>query len=142
MDIELLDGEVICPKCNGTGKDAHEIYICDKCLGQKKIDWISLAMTSKKKNYSILDRLNIRRMLHHIHKEITCIEKYDFRLCSEDKTDSMKNMLDASLSTFQSKGEIHEYNIQQNCSGDVNVFIKLKRSIDIIKIDIKIGKEI
>jgi len=38
-EIELKEGEVICNKCNGTGFDGF--FLCPKCQGEKKLDWIS-----------------------------------------------------------------------------------------------------
>ena len=48
--MKLLDGEVICSKCNGTGKDKNSCYsnnTCTKCLGEGKLDWVSNAMIKK-----------------------------------------------------------------------------------------------
>lgn len=41
--IELLSGEVICPKCNGKDK-LGRFALCDRCWGTGKLDWIELAM--------------------------------------------------------------------------------------------------
>ena len=41
--IELLVGEVICPKCNGKDK-LGRFALCDRCWGTGKLDWIELAM--------------------------------------------------------------------------------------------------
>ena len=42
--LELLEGEMICPKCNGTGvyynKYDISTFTCSKCLGEGKLDWI------------------------------------------------------------------------------------------------------
>ena len=46
----LKEGEIICPKCNGTGGiddgclDEDLIKTCTKCLGDGKLDWIEAAM--------------------------------------------------------------------------------------------------
>ena len=52
--IELKPGEVICDRCNGTGKniiqpigDFLECPWCPKCHGAKKVDWISNAIWKK-----------------------------------------------------------------------------------------------
>ena len=51
MEIELLDGESVCPKCKGQGEtyNHHTRYgvkyrICDRCWGARKLDWIEMAM--------------------------------------------------------------------------------------------------
>ena len=47
---DLLPGEMICDKCNGTrwldgtGKKSDWQYTCDKCWGAGKVDWISHIM--------------------------------------------------------------------------------------------------
>lgn len=46
--MKLNKGEIICPKCNGTGINVFEsegrksrgVFICNICGGEKKIDWI------------------------------------------------------------------------------------------------------
>lgn len=48
-EIELQEGETICDKCEGTGRDPNHNHpwnwtnICPKCQGEKKLDWISRA---------------------------------------------------------------------------------------------------
>ena len=51
MQIKLLPGEELCPKCDGEGevlppgKDEHfGTRMCDKCWGEGKLDWIEMAM--------------------------------------------------------------------------------------------------
>lgn len=59
----LKEGEIICPKCNGTGGiddgylDEDLIKTCGKCYGDGKLDWIELAMgkPSSMKRYSTRD---------------------------------------------------------------------------------------
>lgn len=59
----LKEGEVICPKCNGTGgiDDGHSdedlIKTCGKCFGDGTLDWIELAMgkPSRMKTYFAAD---------------------------------------------------------------------------------------
>lgn len=55
----LKEGEIICPKCKGTGgiddgySDEDLIKTCSKCFGDGKLDWIELAMgkPSRMKSY-------------------------------------------------------------------------------------------
>ena len=51
MQIELLPGEELCPKCDGEGeilppdRDEHfGVQVCNKCWGDGKLDWIEMAM--------------------------------------------------------------------------------------------------
>lgn len=40
-EIELEDGEVICPKCKGHSPDYYSRY-CNRCFGVGKLDWIEM----------------------------------------------------------------------------------------------------
>ena len=49
MEIELLPGEELCPKCDGVGeiipaKEHFGLQVCDRCFGDGKLDWIEMAM--------------------------------------------------------------------------------------------------
>lgn len=51
IEIELLEGEEICPKCKGKGETynhhtdwAVKWRTCDRCWGAGKLDWIEMAM--------------------------------------------------------------------------------------------------
>jgi len=43
-EIELEDGEVICPECKGFGvvKAWMRTITCLRCFGTKKLDWIEM----------------------------------------------------------------------------------------------------
>ena len=47
-NIELSDGEVMCPKCEGRstvyGQGTGMYNSCDRCWGSGKLDWIELVM--------------------------------------------------------------------------------------------------
>jgi len=47
--IELNEGEIICPKCGGHGDEYT--FICTKCLGSGKVDWIENIVGVKHKKY-------------------------------------------------------------------------------------------
>jgi len=56
--MNLKPGEIICDKCNGTGKFIDDLTVegawkhpwCPKCHGSKKVDWASNAIWKKKKS--------------------------------------------------------------------------------------------
>ena len=61
--MRLEPGEVICDKCKGTGhpnnneidykqKDFTFLWVCNKCNGEGKLDWIE-AVVGKKKLFSV-----------------------------------------------------------------------------------------
>lgn len=61
-EIELQEGETICDKCEGTGmnSDNNMVYfpnVCQKCQGEKKLDWISRAtgVAPKEEPYSMFN---------------------------------------------------------------------------------------
>jgi len=42
-NITVKAGEVICPKCKGSGiakMKIHQVFSCKLCFGQGKVDWI------------------------------------------------------------------------------------------------------
>lgn len=54
INVRLNAGDVICPKCGGTGKQRADLIAkffegpkCTKCWGAKKLDWIE-AITGRK----------------------------------------------------------------------------------------------
>lgn len=75
MNIKLKEGEMICPICKGTGNDINDIYICGKCEGFGKIDWVSNAVIKNKK-MSILKRIDVRKAISTI-KQIAWSEDFD-----------------------------------------------------------------
>jgi len=50
--IELNDGEIICSKCDGSGVHYNRMdistFVCSKCLGRGKLDWIENIVGVKK----------------------------------------------------------------------------------------------
>jgi len=55
-NIELSDGEVMCPKCEGRstvyGQGTGMYNSCDRCWGSGKLDWIELVM-GKERPYAL-----------------------------------------------------------------------------------------
>lgn len=69
-NIELKDGEVVCPKCNGNtlnndpyydSKD-YETWYCDKCNGTGKLDWVENIVGKKPDPYESLTIPLVRKM--------------------------------------------------------------------------------
>jgi hypothetical protein len=53
-EIELYEGEELCPKCKGKGETYNlqndwgvKWQMCDRCWGEGKLDWIEMAMGKK-----------------------------------------------------------------------------------------------
>jgi DnaJ-class molecular chaperone len=65
----LKEGEIICPKCNGTGgiddgySDEDSIKTCGKCFGDGKLDWIEAAMGKQSKMKSFFDDNLVQSMI-------------------------------------------------------------------------------
>lgn len=74
MQIELLPGEEICPNCKGTGKNRKDeteftfSFICFRCRGAGKVDWITRAMGQRE--LSPYDLVQIPLIRHHYPKLI------------------------------------------------------------------------
>ena len=69
--IKLEPGEVICPKCNGTGKKPDTIIssagyeilpFCGRCWGAGTLDWIEMAMGKEMNPYKNLRIPILRKM--------------------------------------------------------------------------------
>jgi len=68
--MDLKDGEIICKKCNGTGKCrlkthplASSIYtVCRHCNGSGKLDWIEQIVGSKPHRLDFIKRTDL---YHH-----------------------------------------------------------------------------
>jgi len=53
--MDLKDGEVICPECEGNyivGKGKSVVWGCDKCKGYGKLDWIENIVGKKEDMYT------------------------------------------------------------------------------------------
>lgn len=48
----LKEGEILCPKCEGSGGEPGDsrspVPVCDRCWGDGKLDWIDLIMGKPK----------------------------------------------------------------------------------------------
>jgi len=73
--VELSEGEVICPVCKGSGSNEKTNsnncsfhFICLRCNGTGKLDWISRAMAPKEPNP--YDSITIPLLRRHYPKLI------------------------------------------------------------------------
>lgn len=133
-DVELREDEIICPICNGRGHTNKNIYVCGKCDGSGKVDWVSNAVTRKKKRSS-LDELNVRRVVMHIE---SIVNNLQFEPNDKITSNALKGMMGHYLDTMQSRKAIEEYNIIQSPDNHLSVHIKPNRSIGIVNMNIKI----
>jgi len=137
MDFELLDGEDICHICNGTGEDKNGIFVCKKCRGQKKLDWVSKAVQlPPAKNPSALDRLNIRRLMHHIEETV---DEYKF-----EPAEDVANILKGHLDTLVSRKAIYDYKVtcDESNFNNIDVYVKPVNTIEYVTMNVVINKEI
>jgi RecJ-like exonuclease len=133
-NIELREDEVICPVCKGSGKLEQTIYVCEKCDGTGIVDWITNAVTRKKKRSS-LDELNVRRVVMHLKSIVN-----DLQFEPNDKitADNLKGMMENYLDTIQSRKAIEEYSIIQSPDNHLSVHIKPNRSLETVQMDLTI----
>jgi len=116
MNLKLEEGEMICPVCKGTTHDTNDIYICGKCDGIGKIDWISNAVIKSKKR-SILERIDVREFISSI-KQIACSEDFNNIYIFNKK---MKEHLES----LQVNKVIIDYEVKSSCINKyININIK------------------
>lgn len=135
MKIELQEGEYICPICNGTGNDERAIWICDKCDGEGKVDWVSQVVTrSIVERMSTLRRVNIRNILNHIKTNIAG-EIFP-------NIQNMKQQITSYLSTCQQNFAIDDFNVicDETNFHNIDIFIKPTRTTEQVRLTLKIEK--
>jgi len=129
---EVKEGEIICPKCNGSGNDKNNVYICEMCDGEGKVDWVSAAMVHEKRK-SILQLISVRRLITNIK---STVEKYIHNNLYELK--NFNRDMTSYLSTLKSRKMLDGYiiNIEkaENLT-DINIYLKPNRSVDTIKLN-------
>lgn len=126
--MELIDGELICSKCDGEGF-IDDGFVCEKCFGEGKVDWISNVMGIPKPKISTLQKLNIRRIVQYINK---VIEKYSEK----------ENNFDLSIATSKTVLEnlvinkaIYDYKIiSTHNHKHFEIFLKPMRTTEIINL--------
>ena len=131
MNFELKEGELICPVCKGSGIDKEGIYVCNKCDGTKKVDWISNVTTSKKR-LSVYRRIDIQRLILHIRRivENNILETYF----------NIYEMIENCLDTCKSQRLIYDYKIEAKKVKEFDIFIKPSVSIETINLKISINE--
>jgi RecJ-like exonuclease len=124
---DLEKGEVKCNKCNATGTDENDVYLCDKCDGEGKIDWISNAI-EKPIRMSSLRRVDIKRAIYKLKK----LAESNF-----PNVDQIYSSMWSYLDTLQQHNVVYEFKVDRN-ENVFEVFIKPSRAIEIIKLDLVI----
>jgi RecJ-like exonuclease len=131
MNIKLKEGEMICPICKGIGNDINDIYICGKCDGIGKIDWISNAVIKNKK-MSILERLDVRKTISTI-KQVAWSEDFN-------SIYSFNKKMTKHLESLQVNKAIVSYKIKSSwLNKHINVKIKPVNTTDNITLQFTIN---
>ena len=135
--IILSEGEMICPICNGTGNDKENVFVCEKCDGSGKVDWVSNVI-SQKKEMTSLERINVRRLITHLKSIVN-----DLRYEPVDNLTiyTLKGMMDDHLTMLKDRKAIDDYQITKAFAGgyDFDVLIKPTRSIEVVTMNVKMG---
>jgi len=111
MNTKLNPGEFICPQCNGSGNDKDNVYVCRKCDGHKKVDWISNVVTRERRT-SALHNINVRRLILHIQKMIentfleTCTDMGKYLNGMGDNITECLNFLEKNKAISDHKVEV------------------------------------
>jgi len=132
FELKLKEGELLCPLCKGSGVHKDGIYVCDKCNGTKKVDWISNAITSKKR-LSVSRRIEIQQIILHIRRivENNLFETYT----------TIYEMIEYCLHTCKGQRLIYDYKIEVNKDKykEFDIFIKPSLLVEIINLKISIN---
>jgi RecJ-like exonuclease len=133
--IVLKEGEMICPICKGTGNDKENVFVCEKCDGSGKVDWVSNVITQNKEITS-LDRINVRRLIIHLK---SLVNKIQFEPVNNLSMDVLKEMMGNYLTALKDKKVIDDYEITKAFAEGYNfdVLIKPNRSIDVVTMNIR-----
>ena len=133
-NIELREGEVICSSCKGVGHDKQAIYVCKKCDGSGKVDWVSNVMLRKRRMTS-MSRVNIRRLVLHIQKMVEdSVSNFDF-------IESTCEKLEDCLESLLTSRTIDDYKItrdQIKNTERIDISIKPTRTVEIINLNFAI----
>jgi len=88
MELSLGPGEMICPKCNGTGKPSRvingmsvytSIYSCEKCHGEGKLDFVENVVGKKRRHFNFDSSSQMHYMFRYtsmikdeVHRVFNC----------------------------------------------------------------------
>jgi len=135
----LREGELICPVCQGNGHLEQSMYVCEKCDGSGKVDWVSNVVTRYKKRTSLY-RINVRRIVAHLQ---SLVKGVNFEPNNKTTMDTLKGMMKHTLSTLKDRIAIDDYDISQSFSDSgqrsFDISIKPIRSVEIIKLNFTIN---
>ncbi len=134
MNIELKEDELICSVCKGVGHNKQNIYVCEKCDGTGIVDWITNAVTRKKKRSS-LDEINVRRVVMHLK---SLVNNLQFEVNDKTTAHVLRGMIEEYLSTMHSNKAICDYNVIQSPDNHLNVHIRPNRSLETVQMDLTI----
>ena len=129
---KLVEGEMTCPLCNGTGEDKYNVlYVCRKCNGDGKIDWVTNVII-KDKSPSILERIDVRKAIESI-KQMAWSE--DFA-----NMDIFHKKMNDHLEFLQVNKAIVDYNVTSNfINRYVDISIKPVQSVEHINLNFNIN---
>lgn len=67
---KLNPGDILCYNCNGSKVDSDTLghYFCKVCHGTGKLDWIENIVGKEPKPPSVMDRVNVKRMVDYVRK--------------------------------------------------------------------------
>lgn len=106
---------MICTKCNGEGIIEDKIFnICDKCFGDKEIDWIENIVGKKLKSneFKHIKNISERLLLLNLQrsvKEIT--EQYVFEPFNDITIESLKIQMTRMLNHYKNRKTIYNHQI-------------------------------
>lgn len=135
--IKLYEGEVICSRCEGTGMHDEDKYVCDKCLGEGKLDWVTDIM-GRPRTESVLDSVNVRQIMGYIRKVLNDEVSKD-QPVTPIFIDHVSKIMETNLDFLESQRAIYNYDVttcQKNQS--IGITIQPYRAAEFINMDVKI----
>jgi len=134
-DVELREDEIICPICNGRGHTNKNIYVCKKCDGSGKVDWVSNVVTHKRER-TALHRLNVRRLVMHLQ---SLVDNFRFEPLDDLTLSTLEASLRNYISMLHSRKVITNYQITKNPNNmSIDLAITPQTSIRTININYKL----
>ena len=134
-DVELREDEIICPICNGRGHTNKNIYVCEKCDGSGKVDWVSNVVTHKRKQTD-LNRLSVRRLVIHLQ---SLVNQFKFEPLDDLTLNALEGSLKNYISMLYSRKAINNYKITKNPNNmSIDLTITPQTSKETININYKL----